>query len=108
MIVKALGITQHQRMERANAYAALAAELERWRQKRPDELLAQIDVAPLSHEIELAGEVVTIEVSVAWADSSRQKITVEAVANGPSHWATERLAERLYLPNPIVESGGGL
>jgi hypothetical protein len=95
-------------MERANAYAALASELERWRQKDPADLLARVGVAPISHDIELAGEVVSIEVSVAWVDASRQELTVEAVANGPSHWATERLTERITLPSPLARPGGGL
>ena len=95
-------------MERANAYAALASELELWREKNLADLVAQIGVAPICHEIDLAGEVVSIEVSVAWADASHQKLTVETVANGPSHWATERLTERITLPSPLAHAGGGL
>jgi hypothetical protein len=95
-------------MEKAIAYAALASELERWRQKSQADLLAQIGLAPISHDIDLAGEVVSIEVSVAWGDASRHSFTVEAVANGPSHWTTERLIERITLPNSPVGAGGGL
>ncbi len=84
-------------MEKANAYAALTVELEFWARKSQGELVSQIGAAPLVREVRLAGEVVSIEVSVAWADESNGKITVEAVANGPSHWTTERLVERITL-----------
>jgi hypothetical protein len=62
----------------------------------------------MRHDITLAGEVVSIEVSVAWADASHRKLTVEAVANGPSNWTTERLAERITVSGPLVDAGGGM
>ena len=94
-------------MERANAYAALVAELESWRQKSPVDLVARVGVAPMRRDIDLAGEVVSIEVSVTWTDASRERLMVEAVANGPSSWTTERLAERIVLPNPLADARGG-
>ena len=74
----------------------------------PADLVAHIGAAPMRRDIELSGEVVSIEVTVAWADVSREQLTVQAVANGPSNWATERVAERIVLPNPLADAGGGL
>ena len=84
-------------MERANAYAALASELEQWRLKPPAELASRVGAPPAVRQTEVAGEVVSIEVSVAWTDRSRDKLRIEAVANGPSHWTTERLVERITV-----------
>ena len=95
-------------MERAHAYAALASVLERWRHKLPTDLVARVGVAPMRQDINLAGEVVSIEVSVVWSDASRQKLTVEAVANGPSNWTTERVSERITVPGPLADAGGSL
>ena len=84
-------------MERANAYAALASELEQWRLKPPSELASHVGSPPVVRHTEVAGQVVSIEVSVAWADKSHDKLRIEAVANGPSHWITERLIERITV-----------
>jgi len=86
-------------MDRARAYAALTTELEHWRGKTSAELVSRVGAAPVVRDIELAGETVSIEVSVAWADSLQEKLTVEAVANGPSHWHTQRLVERITIPS---------
>jgi len=95
-------------MERANAYAVLTAELELWRRKDEAELVARVGVAPIVREVELAGEVVSIEVSVAWSDATGENLTVEATANGPSHWHTQRLVERITVPTQVVKQAGRL
>ena len=84
-------------MERANAYAALASELEQWRLRPAAELASRVGAPPVVRHTEVAGEVVSIEVSVAWADTSHDKFKIEAVANGPSSWTTERLVERITV-----------
>lgn len=84
-------------MDRANAYAALATELEQWRLRSAAELASCIGAAPVVRRAEVQGEVVSIEVSVAWADAAQRRFKVEAIANGPSHWATERLVERITV-----------
>jgi hypothetical protein len=84
-------------MERANAYAALASELEQWRQRPAAELASRVGQPPVVRHTKVAGEVVSIEVSVAWADTARDRFKIEAVANGPSHWTTERLVERITV-----------
>jgi len=84
-------------MERANAYVALANELEQWRRRPAAELASCIGAPPVVRRTEVAGELVSIEVSVAWVDSSHDKFKIEAVANGPSHWTTERLVERITV-----------
>jgi hypothetical protein len=84
-------------MERANAYAALSSELEQWRLRPSAELASLVGAPPVVRHTEVAGEVVSIEVSVSWADTSRDKFKIEAVANGPSHWTTERLVERITV-----------
>jgi hypothetical protein len=84
-------------MERANAYAALANELEQWRLRPSAELASRVGAPPIVRRTEVAGELVSIEVSVAWVDASQDKFRIEAVANGPSHWTTERLTERIIV-----------
>ena len=84
-------------MERANAYAALTKELEQWRLKPKADLTSRIGAPPAVRNTDVAGEVVSIEVSVSWADTSHEILRIEAVANGPSHWSTERLIERITV-----------
>jgi hypothetical protein len=84
-------------MERANAYAALTQELEHWRLKPKADLTSRIGAPPAVRNTNVAGEVVSIEVTVAWADRSHKSIRIEAVANGPSHWHTERLVEGITV-----------
>lgn len=86
-----------EQMKRANAYAALATEIERWRLKPAGELASRVGAPPAVRHAEVAGEVVSVEVSVAWADTSRSEFRIEAVANGPSYWTTERLVERITV-----------
>ena len=95
-------------MDRPNAYAALAAELALWGGKARGELVARIGAGPIARKVELAGEVVWIEVSVSWVDASRESLIVEATANGPSHWHTERLVERLIVPGAVTAVVEGL
>jgi hypothetical protein len=85
-------------MDRASAYATLTAELERWSHKSLAELVASIGAAPVIREVDLGGERVSIEVAVTWASASRESIAIEATANGPSHWLTQRLVERIIVP----------
>lgn len=84
-------------MERANVYAVLAKELEQWRLRPAADLASLAGALPSVREAHIAGEVVTIEVSVAWTDASHESLRIEAVANGPSHWNTERLVERITV-----------
>jgi len=84
-------------MERANAYAALASELEQWRLRSAAELASRVGAPPVVRHVEVAGEMVSIEVSVAWVDTAQDKFKIEAVANGPSHWTIERLVERITV-----------
>jgi hypothetical protein len=90
------GVKHH--MERASAYAALATELEQWRLRPLVELESRIGLPPVACDVRIAGEAVTLEVSVTWADASRERLKVEAVAFGPSHWDMERLVERIIVP----------
>jgi hypothetical protein len=85
-------------MERATAYLALATELEAWRQKGPGQLRALAGLPPAVRHVDLGGEIVDVEVSVSWVDATQQNLRVEAVANGPSNWETERLVERVIVP----------
>lgn len=92
-----LDITRRHHMKRADAYAALAGELEQCRLRPTAELASRVGLQPTLRHIEVAGEVFTIEVSVAWADRSQNKLKLEAVANGSSHWSTERLVEQITV-----------
>lgn len=88
-------------MERAHAYAALANELEQWRLKPPAELVTWLGASPFVRCVEIAGETISIIVTVARADASGDKLQIEAVANGASHWTTERLIERIIVEAPL-------
>jgi len=90
-------------MDRADAYAALVAELEQWRLRPQGELALLVGAAPSLRMVHLRGEPVTLEVSVSWVDASRRGFRIEALANGSSHWLTERLSERIVVPKESPE-----
>ena len=90
-------------MDRIKAYAALAAELARWRALPRRQAMNQVGMPPIVTEALIEGEIVSIEISVGWADPRQSRLNVTAVAYGPNHWRLERLEEAISLEAP----GGG-
>ena len=84
-------------MNRAEAYAVVADELERWRRLPFAELARHVGGCPIQRSEALGAEMIEIEVRVRWGDSTRRTVRVEAVANGPSCWNLERLEESIIV-----------
>lgn len=84
-------------MQRATAYAVLAAELENWRKLSQAELLSLLDQSPRSRVVTADGEELVLEVVVSWATEKRKSFKIAGIAYGPSHQLTERLEESLIV-----------
>jgi hypothetical protein len=84
-------------VNRADAYAALSAELERCRALPQSDLVALVDAAPVATIVPVDGELLSVEVTVRWIDPRRTSLRVEAIARGSSHWKLERLEEAITL-----------
>jgi hypothetical protein len=85
-------------MHRANAYAVLSEELARFSQTPLLELQSQVGRPASRKDVKVAGEVLSLELAVTWADTGHRALRLEAVANGPSHWKMERLVEHVVIP----------
>jgi hypothetical protein len=91
-------------VRRANAHAVVARELEGWRDLTADELRSQVGETPVARTVELDGESMLIEVCVAWADASQERVRVEAIAYGPSTWRMDPVAEHILLQLPPFDA----
>jgi hypothetical protein len=91
-------------MHRANAYAALASELESWRQVGPDELAGRIGLPAIFRKVQVTGEEVEIELLFTWASPTCDTVLVTGTARGPSHWRLERLEEVVRVPISAASS----
>jgi hypothetical protein len=80
-------------MNRALAYMALSKALAAWREIPLDRLIEAVDRTPTRETVEDADGSMTIEVGVSWTDAKATALRISAVAYGPAHWHTERLAE---------------
>jgi hypothetical protein len=85
-------------MQRAIAYAALASELEAWRDLPQAELLSALHHPPASKAVEVDGGDLVLEVVVSWANERHKAVKIAATAYGPSHLLMERLEETLTVP----------
>ena len=85
-------------MQRAIAYAVLAAELRAWRELPQAELLSLLDQPPKSRVVTADGEEIMLEVVVSWATEKRKAFKIAGTAYGPSHQLTECLEESLIVP----------
>ena len=85
-------------MQRATAYATLAAELESWRALSLANLLAVVNQPAAEHVVQIDGQDLLVEISVSWATEKRKAFKVLGIAYGPSHLMTERLQEVLIVP----------
>jgi len=84
-------------VQRANAYEALAAELEIQSRRPSGDLLACIGLTATSHIVEVQGEELSIELTVSWANEKRRTVRISGTAIGPSHWRLERLDESVVV-----------
>jgi len=84
-------------MRSGQAYVALAHALEDWRSRPSAALAAAVGKPPEVDELQIAGELVRVEISATWADVTSQAVLVEAVAYGPSTLFTERVSEKVRI-----------
>ncbi len=93
-------------MDRFEAYALLSAELDRWRTLPRSDVIARLGAPPSMTSAMIGGEMISIEVTISWADTRRKKLRVQATALGPSHWKMERLDEAMLLePLDLADPG---
>jgi hypothetical protein len=93
-------------LDRAKAYAELAAELERWRRLPFGDLVSLVDASPSVTSVPVGAEVIDVEVRIRWAEAKPGAIRIEAVANGPSCWRLERLEETIIVSAPRSSGRG--
>jgi hypothetical protein len=84
-------------VDKAAAYRALAAELERWRSMPHVELIAGVDKPASVTYANVSGENVALEIALYWHGDDQTAIRIVGVANGPSHWRLERLEESIVV-----------
>jgi hypothetical protein len=85
-------------MHRGNAYAVLSEEMAKFSRMPLTELRALVGKPATRKEVNVAGEILTVELVVAWADQTHRSLRLEAIANAPSHWHMERLVEHFVIP----------
>jgi hypothetical protein len=88
-------------MQRADAYMALAAELEIWSRRPSSDLVACVGLPSTSRVVEVQGEELQLELTVSWANEKRRTIHIAGMATGPSHWRLERLDESVVFDLPL-------
>ena len=93
-------------MKTSSAYPALAKELETIRQLPTGELAALAGGPALVRSMDIAGESIELEVSVAWHNSAHTLLRITGHARGPSTWHHEHLQETITVAIPTDNSGG--
>ncbi len=84
-------------MYRDEAYAILSKELNRWKNRSTDEIIAEAE-STISKKIKTKDEEeIEIELTSKWTNETKKIIRVEAIAYGPSHWKLERLEEKITI-----------
>jgi hypothetical protein len=101
-----LDILENQPLDRAEAYAKLSAELERWRGLPFGDLVSLVDASPSVTSVSVGAENIEVVVRIGWAKDKPGAIRVEAIANGPSCWKLERLEEAVIVSAPKASKGG--
>jgi hypothetical protein len=86
------------RMHKGNAYAVLSEEMAKFSRTPLADLMALIGKPATRKDVNVAGEILSVELVVAWADQTHRSLRLEAIANGPSHWHLERLVEHFVIP----------
>jgi hypothetical protein len=93
-------------LDRAEEYAKLTAELERWRRLPFGDLVSLVGASPSVTSVPVEAEIIHVEVRIRWAEAKPGAIRVDAVANGPSCWRLERLEESVIVSAPRSSGGG--
>jgi hypothetical protein len=92
---------------RAEAYAKLTAELERWQGVPFGDLVKLVDTPPSVTSVPVGAENIEVVVHIRWAKTKPGTIRIEAIANGPSCWKLdERLEEAVIVSAPKASKGG--
>lgn len=87
-------------MDRHQAYAAIAAWLDRFR-SRPFESLEREVGTAVNDRVQLpTGEEFLLEARVEWADARRDRLRISVTADGPGCFKLERLEERAFVKRP--------
>jgi hypothetical protein len=85
-------------MHRGNVYPVLAELLDEWRRRPSSELIESVGKAAVSRELEVAGEIYTVDLRVRWPEARRDAVVIEAVACGYNNQVNERFEERVEVP----------
>jgi hypothetical protein len=89
-------------MDALQAYSLIAAELEAWRSRSYDELVACVGAKPEPVVTEVGADFVTTEVRFSWADKKLGSIRIETTVYGPSSWRLERWSETAIVKPPGI------
>ena len=84
-------------MQRGNVYPILVGLLEDWRSRPAHELRAMLGRAPESRDVEIDGQIYSIDVQVSPSTTSANVIVIEAVARGYNDQTSPRFEERLEV-----------
>ena len=87
-------------VNRNDAYAILATELESWRRLGYTALVKRVGQPSTSKSVAAGPEEISIRVQVKWADTDKSAVRVEATADGPSSFRLERLQESVTISPP--------
>jgi hypothetical protein len=86
-----------QRTYRGHGYAALARELEAWRQLPTDKLVARVGAPPTTSIVDVGGEEFTLDIVATWSNEKCNSVRVAGVASGSSHLQIERIEEKFVV-----------
>lgn len=87
-------------MNRTDAYAILAAELESWKRLGYSALTKRVGEPITTRSVPSGQEEISVRVQVRWADEPHGAVRVEATADGPSSFRLERLHESVTISAP--------
>lgn len=84
-------------MRPQDVYPILCDELRTWQSHSYSQLREMIDSESNTTVFETAGEPITIEIRVEWADSHKKDLRIIATAFGPSSFRLERMSESVLI-----------
>lgn len=87
-------------MNRKDAYAILAAELESWKRLGYTTLAERVGEPMTTKSVPSGQEEISVRVQVRWAGTPHGAVRVEAIADGPSSFRLERLQESVTISPP--------
>ena len=84
-------------MRRGSVYPILAGMLENWRGRPVEELKAMVGRTAESRDVEIDGQIYSIEVGVSASSTSANVLVIEVVARGYNEQASPRFEERIEV-----------